>query len=380
MPNHLVAPVQFVLLYENIPAFDAHYGALEDIDPVLKAALAEFGHFNSLYGYNGPRTLGLSGHAVNVTVDRFDAPMARKGFEAVLANPLYANGNPDLCQAIHDHQRALLIEISPGSVPGMSAALAKTKMAELLGDMVGSEVGMSDTQQGYERRLLMAQAVGIALAQRLMPTAVHWGLSDKILNGADFVECASKGFAMGLYTSPFLYGGEQTPTGEVKAGMRLAGARYMMGKDLFIEPDTQHWRITYLAMMDFVIHCRKIGRILEDHETFASENDGGRKLYVRHMNDLPELPDGYVMLSYDSTQRAKPREVEPMLAPREEENVNACRGKRNIPSERPMQASKVANLVLARALGIGRGMLRSFGVWPLMLVGLWVFGMLQSSF
>lgn len=298
--SHLVQPIQIVLVYENAPVFDQHFGDLTAIEPRLKAALQDFGDWKSLPGYNTPNHLGLATDARHITLQRYDEKMELGGFADVLANPLITKLRPEMVKAITEHQRAFLIEVGCGSVPGFASALLASGLHDALSDGKDSlGMGMSDDQAGYEARLLLAQRLAVAMIDELTPSAVHWVQSQQAFEAQTFKSLAGDGFSLPLYCGPYLFGGEQMPDGSVKAGVRGFGSQHLLGKMVMFKPDVQLWSDSYMQILGFIAYCRSIGRVLADNETFSADAADAPVIRVSHKNDIPQLADGYIELSVD---------------------------------------------------------------------------------
>lgn len=305
--SYLVQPIQIVLVFDNAAAFDQHFETLGDIEPRLKKALQSYGHWQSLKGFNTPNHLGLATDSRHITLQRFDEKMGMQGFSDVLANPFYAHAKPGLIQAIKDHQRAFLIEVGAGSVPGFANALMASGVAQALDGLDGIGMGLSDDQDGYEERLRLAQDCTSALIREMAPSAVHWAQSQQLFDAPTFTDLAVNGFSLPLYCGPFLFGGEQMPDGSVKAGVRGLGSQNILGKMVVFEPDVQDWTKSYVQMLSFITYCRSIGRILGDKETMSADDADAAVIRVSHKSDIPQLPDGYIALSVDGRTRSDMR-------------------------------------------------------------------------
>ncbi|MDU8942470.1 hypothetical protein [Ovoidimarina sediminis] len=290
--SHLLQNFQIVLVYENAQVFDRQFADLSKIGGRLKTALAEFGPWETLNGFNSTSSLGIASDSRNITLQRHDVKMALNGFADVLANPLIVNGKRALAKAIVEHQRAILIEVGTGKVPGFAQASAEAGILETLGDTGSAAIGLSDTQADHENRLLLAQAAAVAMIRELAPSAVHWVQSQQVFDAAGFANVAGEGFSLPLYCGPFLYGGEQLPDGSVKAGVRALGSQHLIGKMVVFAPHVQAWSQSYMQILGFVAYCRSIGRILENGETMALEEADATVVRVTHKNDVPQLPTG----------------------------------------------------------------------------------------
>ena len=297
--SNLIQPIQIVLVYENASVFDQHFGDLLTIEPRLKAALQAFGGWKSLPGYNTPNNLGLATDTRHITIQRYDEQMELGGFADVLSNPLVTQLKPQMAQAITSHQRAFLIEVGCGSVPGFASAMMQSGVREALGQIENLGMGLSDDQGGYEARLLLAQRLASAMINELTPSAVHWAQSQQVFDGPTFQNFAAEGFALPLYCGPFIYGGEQMSDGSVKAGVRALGSQNILGKMVMFKPDLQDWTQSYLQIISFVAYCRMIGRVLANGETFSDDAPDAPVIRVTHKSDIPQLPDGYIELSRD---------------------------------------------------------------------------------
>lgn len=299
--------VQAVVLYENAAAFDAAFGDLFVLDAKLMSALQDYGPWQSLKGYNTPNNLGLSSKTRHVTVQRFDTQMPLGGFADVLGNPVVAKLQTDLVRAITGHQRALLLEVGPGSVPGFTSALQSSGIAAKLGGLDDPAMGLAEGQSGYEDRLAIAQYSVISLLPEASASAIHWVQSQQVFEPGSFSKIASQGFSIPLYCGPFLFGGEQTADGAIKAGVRGLGSQNLLGKMVIFKPHTQSWTESYQQMLTFIAYCRSIGRVLDDNETFSADTRDAPVIRVSHKNDIPQLPQGYIELSRDDHMTAGER-------------------------------------------------------------------------
>ncbi len=305
--SYFAQPVQVVMLYENARAFDAAFKDLAVLDARLKSVLRDYGTWQSLKGYNTRNHLGLATDTQHITVQRYDEQMQMNGFADVLANPLATKLQPELALSITQHRRALLIEVGPGSVPGFATALRASKIAEALGDMNDPAMGLSDDQRGYEDRLAMAQYSVIGIMPEASANAIHWVQSQQLFEPRTFSPLAAHGFSLPLYCGPFLFGGEKTADGSVKAGVRALGSQNLLGKMVIFKPHTQDWARSYEQILAFIAYCRSIGRILGDGETFSADMPDAPVIRVTHKRDIPQLPEGYVELSRDDSVTAAKR-------------------------------------------------------------------------
>ena len=222
--------------------------------------------------------------------------MPLSGFADVLANPLIANGQRNLLDAVTNHKRGLLVTVGAGAAPGMVKAFVQSPLSDTLkGDLAPFDI----SQSAYEERLLIGQIVGKILVGELMPTAVHWGQSQQLFDGSSFIKLADEGFCLPLYVGPFLYGGEKMFDGSVKAGVRGLGSQYLIDKMVIFRPNPEFWVESYKAILAFITYCRSIGRILGPDETMSWDDEGAKVIRIAHKNDIPQLPNGYIELHLD---------------------------------------------------------------------------------
>ncbi|MGX9354624.1 hypothetical protein ACS3SW_05530 [Roseobacteraceae bacterium S113] len=302
--QHRTQDIQVVLVFDNARHFDNAFGTLSALQSPLQNALSgaspDGAPWHELKGMGTPQLFAMACAHCHVSVERCDAPLALQGFADALANPLYQNMRGDLIEAIAQHQRALLITVGPGEVPGFASAIASSGLMDSLSDAGDMPFANHVSQENYEARLLVAQAVGITLIDLLMPSAVHWVQSQQVFDGATFKTLASKGFNLPLYVGPFLYGGHQNADGSVAAGVRGLGSQMLVDKMVIVPPTTQDWADSYQQILGFVAYCRAIGRVLGDTETMSTDADDAPILTVHHATTIPQLPNGHIELRVQS--------------------------------------------------------------------------------
>jgi hypothetical protein len=298
MSSQYSQSVQVVLLFDNKRAFDAAFGDLKAVCGTLAEQIKVDEAWTPLDGASTPTCQMMSSEERHFSIERFDARMAQDGFVDVLSNPVYAQGAPDLCKAVKGHTCALMLQVAPGAVPGFGAALAQSGLADLFGAEEGVRLGLSSASD-YEDRMLLAQIIASCLITYMMPSAVHWGQSQKLFTGRGFIDAAQGGFSLPLYVGSMVVPGGTTPQGEVKAGVRGFGTQFLVGKMVMVDPDVQPWSQSYELICTFVTYCRSIGRVLQDHESFSMGEGDGPVIRVRHMADIPQLPEGYIVLHID---------------------------------------------------------------------------------
>jgi len=277
--------------------------------------------------------------------------MDRAGFADVLATPLTTHAKPALASAVMEHQRAFLVEVGAGSVPGFASSLQKSGLADALGDL-GAGMGMSEDQAGYENRLLLAQTLTVAMIKEMAPSAIHWVQSQQVFDAPTFTKLAADGFSLPLYCGPFLFGGQQLADGSVKAGVRALGSQNLLGKMVIFRPDVQDWSLSHMQILAFIAYCRSIGRILGDGETMASDSEGAPVIRVSHKSDIPQLPDGYIELSVDGPDTPRPMFGKTYRADAGQLDA-AMQGKRNALSDNAGQPASGG--ILGKLLGRLRG-------------------------
>ncbi|MBE1293535.1 MAG: hypothetical protein GJ677_13705 [Rhodobacteraceae bacterium] len=366
MIKEAAQPVQVVLVFDNARSFGKQFKHLEALLDPLQKALHPHGTWKHLKGYSAPNLLGVASDNTHVTIQRFDKPMPLNGFANILSNPLITNLRPDVAKALLKHKCALLIEVGPGSVPGFTQAFAAAGFDDAMATAMDGLLGGVTTRDSYEERLLIAQAVGCALIDQMMPGAVHWGQSHQAFDGATFKRLASDGFNLLLYVGAYPYDAKQLENGNVQLGLRGLGSQALIGKMVMCAPDTKDWVENYQIMLAFIAYCRSMGRLLGDNETFGADGPDAPVYEVQHNSDIPELPDGYILLKRRCDEAPKPVALKTMTS--SENNLRAAmRGKRNkLPRDIRNRPSIGAQSVGAKAQ-VARGAARVYKLGRLAL-------------
>lgn len=321
-------PVQVVLVFDNARSFRRQFKHMETLLVRLQEALHPYGTWQHLKGFSAPSLLGVASDKTHVTIQRFDKPMPISGFANTLSNPLITNLRPDVAKALLQHKCALLIEVGPGSVPGFTQAFAAAGFDDAMATAMDDLLGDVTKRDSYEQRMLIAQAVGCALIDQMMPSAVHWGQSQQAFDGATFQRIASDRFNLLLYVGAYPYDVQQLKDGNVQLGLRGLGSQALLGKMVMCAPDTKDWVENYQMMLAFITYCRSMGRLLGDNETFGLDGPDAPVYEVQHNSDIPELPDGYILLKRRSEGALKPKALKTMTS--SENNLRAAiQGKRN---------------------------------------------------
>ena len=122
MSSHFADDIQVVLLFDAVAGFETQFANPQDIGARLQAGLQGTAPCVPLNSIAGPDLVMLktSDDRCHFSVQRFDTPMSLNGFADVLANPIYLNTRLNLIAAVQNHQRALLISVGAGAVPGLS--------------------------------------------------------------------------------------------------------------------------------------------------------------------------------------------------------------------------------------------------------------------
>lgn len=354
-------PVQVVLVFDNARSFGKQFKHLERLLAPLQEALHSHGTWQHLKGFSAPNLLGVSSENTHVTIQRFDKPMALDGFASILSNPLITNLRPDVAKALLQHKCALLIEVGPGSVPGFTQAFAAAGFDDAMATAMDDLLGGVTKRDTFEERMLIAQAVGCALIDQMMPSAVHWGQSHQAFDGSTFKRLASSGFNLLLYVGAYPYDAQQLEDGNVQLGLRGLGSQALLGKMVMCAPDTKDWMENYQIMLAFISYCRSMGRMLGDNETFGADGPDAPVYEVQHNSDIPELPDGYILLKRRCDEASKPMALKTMTS--SENNLRAAMlGKRNrLPRDIRNRPSIGARSIGAKAQ-IARGAARGYKV------------------
>lgn len=345
--SHLpVQPLQAALLFENTRQFDENFPDWQELCDAISRHLGDTSApFHILPGATGAQMATLSNDDLHITLERMDAPLSVDGFRPVLARPFYAKMHPDLVAGVENHQRAVLINVGLGNIPfPMDHELVDSL------DMLTSLVG-EQTQARFERRLLVAQATAVALADAFMPAVVHWGQSDQLFAGPSFVELAGAGFNLPLYVHPGFASSGRKIDDSYCTGVDAYGTKHLIAKHVVFAEHPQNMMQSYQLVLAFVAYCRSLGRLLEDGETFGAE-DGGPTVEVHHMPATDAHPDGYIELrqreASDTPLPARPVRVRPSAT----KLRRAMRGQRNAldgkdAPDRQAQASQAVGMAAA---------------------------------
>ncbi len=351
--------IQVVLVFDNARAFGKQFKHLENMVSKLQDALHDHGDWNLLKGYSTPNVLGIASHDTHVTIQRFDNPMPLPGFASVLGNPLITNSRPQVAKAIMQHKRAILIEVGPGSVPGFTQAFAAAGLGDDMMAQMDALLGGVTNRGSFEQRLLIAQAVGCAMVDQMMPSAVHWGQSDQAFDGSTFKRLASDGFNILLYVGPYPHDAKQLEDGAVQLGIRGLGSQALLGKMVICAPDTIDWAVNHQMMLGFITYCRSMGRLLGDNETFGSDIPDAPVYEVQHNNDIPQLPDGYILLTRRS-EDAPSRVTLKTTTSSEQQLHAAARGDRNTMAQDLTKQPDVGARSLRAKAQVARGAARVY--------------------
>jgi hypothetical protein len=301
-------PLQVVLLFDEVsklqtaqfdwPAFlQAANNGMADIPglpPITELMQNEPGKFAL-----------ISNKTFHVTISLNDTPISLDGFARPFVSPFYANMQPELLEHVKAHKAHILIEIGLGNIPFPvdNPLLAELGMAK--------ELGFDEDQAKFEMRLAMTKAIA-ALVNKMAPGGVvHWGQSDTLLTSENFAKAAQSDFPANLYVHPFFHSSGATKGGETMAGVNGIGSQFLVGKPVVFAEHEQPMIESYQRMLEFIVYCRQIGRVLQDGESFG--RDASEQIIVHHRGPTDAIPANHIELELtdpDNPHRA-PRVTAP---------------------------------------------------------------------
>ena len=284
-----VRPLQVALLFDNSRAFEIEFSdwnrLLDGINTYLEGKTAPFDFVAG--ATNGTAAL-LSNGTIHINLGLWFDPMPTASFAGPLDAPYYTKMRPELVQGVMEHRHAVLVEVGLGPVPipqdygDASVAMARVDVPQL------------QDQATFELRLIVAQMAALTICEAAMPSVVHWGQSDQLLDGPGFCKLAESGFCLPLYVYPGFSGSGRKEGESYCMAVDAYGAHHLIGAHVRFEEHPQAMAHSYHEVLAFIAYCRSIGRILEEHETFGSET--GETIEVRHTGPSERHPWGEILL------------------------------------------------------------------------------------
>jgi hypothetical protein len=340
--SHLpLQTLQIALLYENhdqlvtgLSDWPALIGRLNGSLPGGTAP------FELRAGATNDTHLMVSNETFHITVARVDRPLDLQGFAGPLAAPFYVRMRPDLVEGVQAHSCAALVNVGLGDVP---VPLDDPGIAAML-QSVG--VSPTQTQELFEERLAVTQAMGRAICALAMPSVVHWGQSDQLLDGTAFARLAAQPFSPILYVHPGFSGSGAKVGDSYCMGVDAYGTHHLIGRHVQFAEHPQDMARSYQEVLAFVLYCRSLGRVLGPGETFGT--DDGEMIEVHDLGPTERHPHGVIELRKRAPDD-KGAAIKVSLRADEADMQAAIEGKRNALSgrDKPGWRGRLSGLLAA---------------------------------
>ncbi|MEP3636005.1 MAG: hypothetical protein ABJN14_01930 [Paracoccaceae bacterium] len=284
------SPLQVALLFDNATLFDANAPDWDAFAKTLNTHLQGItAPFKVLPGMTNDTVATFGNNVLHVTLERMSQPLAMDGFAPVLSQPYYQKMHPELVEAVHEHQRAILVGVGLGRIPFP----VDHPLIQELG--MSDDLGGTQDQDMFERRLRVTQAAALTAMQPLMPSVVHWGQSDQLLFGAQFEPLAKQHFPLSLFVHPGFHSSGRKEKDSYLTGVNAFGACHIVGKHVEFSEDAQPMADSYASCLAYIAYARSLGHHLRDGETF-SICEHGATISVLNLPPTAQHPQGVVRL------------------------------------------------------------------------------------
>ncbi|MGR3291036.1 MAG: hypothetical protein ACU0C9_07550 [Paracoccaceae bacterium] len=213
-----------------------------------------------------------------VSVMARSAPLAADSFRGALDSPLSKPVIGLLAETLARHSRHIKVSVS---MPDRGHAKGTTLL----------------------KRLKIAHATTVLLAEWHMPAAVHWIQSNQLLTGSQYLQLSTDPTPWALFAQARVtYGGEQDQMVRPR-GVQLDDAIDFIGRPIrFVETQVPLDEI-HAAALSFLRHTVQTGEPIPDGNTFGPKD--GRVFHVKHIEPCDDMPDGVYELSVVSTDADK---------------------------------------------------------------------------
>ena len=218
-----------------------------------------------------------------VTIEYMDGPAKAEVFAQALGSAITGILCPDIRQRLMLSRSHILVNVSHGA---MGDVLGAPDIARFLRDIDYAVPGQSAGH--FRRRLDICALISRIVCDHAPARVVHWCQSNQLFPGETFEAAAAVPAPGPLHIHPFLFGGEQTPSGETKLGIRTFGARHFVGREIRIQPSVLPWAANYETILTFLrIATIENGYVIPDGDTFGPE-DASQSYRVLYRDAEPD--------------------------------------------------------------------------------------------
>lgn len=204
---------------------------------------------------------------LTVTITDNPIPLSADNFKGALDSPLSKPFIGVLSQALARHTRHMLVTVQ--SDP-------KDPAANLT-------------------MLQVAHAATTFMAERHNPAALHWGQSNQLLTGAQYLLLSGETAPWALFAKARIVNMGQPDQMVRSHGLYLDGAAEFVGQPIHFSETTQQIDVIHAASLSFLRHAVETGSPIPDGHSFGPE--GGRSFLVTHLAANTDMPNGMFELS-----------------------------------------------------------------------------------
>lgn len=222
---------------------------------------------------------------------RPDQAMDLRPFDRVMGSIRFAQMQPELVEAVMDHEGHLLLEVGLGTVPFPTE---HELIKELNSTGMLDSLGLGEDQAKFEQRLTVTRLFARLLAKAAPGSVLHWGQSDQLFTMDAFQAFSEGDHPTALFVHPLFHSDGAQRNGDVMAGVIGLGSEFLLGKKLVFAPHEQPMMESYQLMLGFIDFCRMRGSVIPDGESFGRTAD--EKIYVYHRGPTEMIPEDHIEL------------------------------------------------------------------------------------
>ncbi len=268
---------------------------------------------------------------MTITISDNPIPLSADNFKSALDSPLSNPFIGVLSQALARHTRHMLVTVQ--SDPKYPAATLKM--------------------------LQVAHAATTFMTERHNPAALHWGQSNQLLTGAQYLLLSGETTPWALFAKARIVDMGQPDQMVRSHGLYLDGAAEFIGQPIRFAETTQQVDVIHAASLSFLRHAVETGSPIPDGHSFGPK--GGRTFLVTHLAASTDIPDGMFELSVveDNTDEVSGDPARLPETTRTQDAIMAPPALAMLTSEQPAEQERTRSvaisylmLVLAPPLGV----------------------------
>ncbi len=228
---------------------------------------------------------------MHVLVSQNSKPLGPEGFANVLAQPITQFMMPDAEARVARHKANTFITVSKGL--HMPQPLLRA-VNEYLPGLADNGYAFTDVES-VKVAISLVHKIVLAVQKQVQCTAVHWCMSDQLVN-PDFIEAIGKAPTLTpLCVRPNLFSSANRLGPGLPLGMVGNGSQYLIGRPVVFKEAAVELPWMMERMSNFIDMCHIRGNIVGHGESFGISND--EIIRVWHTAPTADYPLGTYELS-----------------------------------------------------------------------------------